>query len=101
MFEICQAGKSRNRLDSLGHARARKRKNLIFMILSSFFSLTLVDGIVNAIVFTIGAILAPSILGVDINTLLLALWCISIGFVSTIYVTSAETFKVRDLGFLS
>jgi len=52
-----------------------------------------VDDVANAIVFTIAAILAPSILGVDINTLLLALLCISIAFVSTLYVTSAETFK--------
>ena len=62
---------------------------------SSLVSQSPVDHVVNTIFYAAVATLAPSVVGVGTNTLLLALLSI---FAFTTYVASAENLKVRDLG---
>eukprot|EP00533_Pseudo-nitzschia_delicatissima_P000302 CAMPEP_0116098292 /NCGR_PEP_ID=MMETSP0327-20121206/11146_1 /TAXON_ID=44447 /ORGANISM="Pseudo-nitzschia delicatissima, Strain B596" /LENGTH=1019 /DNA_ID=CAMNT_0003590071 /DNA_START=36 /DNA_END=3095 /DNA_ORIENTATION=- len=52
-----------------------------------------VDQILDVLLFSIAAILAPITIGVDISILLMALLCTSASFVFTIYVTSAESLR--------
>lgn len=52
-----------------------------------------VDHLVNVIFYTVAATLAPSVIGVDIDTLLLTLLSIAANFAFITYVTSAENLK--------
>jgi metal-sulfur cluster biosynthetic enzyme len=73
------------------------KHQLLTRTLSSIFDYELpVDHIVDGIFYTIAFILAPSVFGADINTLILSLLVISVNFTFMICFMSAENLKVRD-----